>query len=662
MNRLIAYILLVLVPLAARAAAPADAQSAAARVAAEVARAGYRRADYMIPMRDGVRLHTVVYSPTDQSKSYPILLMRTAYSTDAWVMNDLSHSVGPSRSFDREKFIFVYQDLRGLYRSQGKYVLGGVYRPDKRSPRDVDESSDAYDTIDWLVRNVHHNTGKVGIWGISSEGRTTIFALLHPHPALVAASPQAAPADYYIGDDVYHNGAFRPAYNLAFMLSNGLVDRKRAALIDAKPYESDPWDYDFFLRLGSMMDLDRKYTHGAAPAWLSVIRHDTYDAFWKARNTPQYIRDVHIPVLTVGGWFDAEDFYGTLANYRAIEEHNPHDRSLLILGPWSHGGWYYLPGDRYGDISFGQKTGEFFREQVMLPFFRKALKGEGSFDMPKVLAFNTGANVWRHFSAWPPKDATSQAIYLRSNGGLAFSPPVAPDPRTSDSYVSDPAKPVPFTTEIRKGMGGRWIIEDQRLDSTRPDVLVYETPPLGHSVTIAGDIAADLFVSTSGTDSDWIVKVIDVYPDNAPDNPEEAGKNPDYEQRVRMAGYEMLLSGEIIRGKFRHGLSTPEPMRPNAVTRIRLQLPSRLHTFLPGHRIMVQIQSSWFPLYDRNPQVFTHIASAPASDFRPALERVYRSSEYPSHVAFDVIPQADLQAATFLAHTAGSVSGRERKD
>ena len=647
-------ILLAVAPLAARAAPPADPGAAAARVAEAVALAGYRRADYRVRMRDGVHLHTVVYSPMDRSQSYPILLVRTAYSTDAWVMNDLSHSVGPSASFDREKFIFVYQDIRGLYRSEGRYVPGGVYNPNKRTSKDVDESSDAYDTIDWLVHHVPQNTGKVGIWGISAEGRTTIFALLHAHPALAAASPQAAPGDYFIGDDVYHNGAFRAAYNLRYMLSNGLVDRKRAAAIDAAPYESNPWDYEFFLRAGSMTDLDRKCLHGAAPVWLAAIDHDTYDAYWKARNTPQYIGDVRIPVLTVGGWFDAEDFYGTLANYQAIEAHHPAAGNMLILGPWNHGGWYYLPGDRYGDITFGQKTGEFFREQIMLPFFRKTLKGEGSFHMPRVLAFNTGANVWRRFEAWPPKDAGTQAIYLRSNGGLALSPPRADGPATSDSYVSDPQRPVPFTTEIRKGMGGRWIIEDQRLDSTRPDVLVYETPPLERPVTIAGNITADLFVSTSGTDSDWVVKLIDVYPGNAPDNPAEAGKNEDYEQRTRMAGYEMLLSGEILRGKFRHSLYTPEPLQPNVATELRFQLPSRLHTFLPGHRMMVQIQSSWFPLYDRNPQVFTHVASAAASDFRPALQRIYRSPEYPSHIEFDVISDGKLRAAAFVVPPEGS--------
>jgi len=361
----------------------------------QVSRAGYLRHDYMVPMRDGVRLYTVVYSPIDKSKTYPFLLVRTAYSTEAWVMNEMSKSVGPSASFDRSGYIFVYQDIRGLNKSEGEHVGGGLYVANKASKRDVDESSDAYDTIDWLLQHVSGSNGRVGMWGISAEGRTTIFALIHRHPALVAASPQAAPGDYFIGDDVYHNGAFRPVYNFGFMLNNKRVDPNLAARIDMAGYKSVPWDYQFFLQAGSLRELDSKYLHGAAPVWRQMTEHDTYDAFWKARNTPQYLQGVDIPVLNVGGWFDAEDFYGTLANYQAIESGQHDNRSTLILGPWNHGGWYYLDGDAYGDIRFEHKTAVFFREQIMLPFFEATLKGGPRFQMPEVLAFNTGSNRWR---------------------------------------------------------------------------------------------------------------------------------------------------------------------------------------------------------------------------------------------------------------------------
>lgn len=616
-------------------------------VAQEVARRGYTRVERMVPMRDGVKLHTVIYSPEDRSQTYPIILVRTAYGTDAWVMNSLSHSIGPTSAFDRDGYIFVYQDIRGLGKSGGTYVPGDVYIPVKRSARDVDQSSDAYDTIDWLVRNVSGNNHKVGIWGISAEGRTTIFALIHRHPALVAASPQAAPADFYVGDDAYHNGAFRPAYNFNYMLGNERVAPGKAALIDAKPYRSDPWDYDFFLRSGSMESLDAKYLHGAAPMWLDLIRHDTYDSFWRSRNALQYLSGVSIPVLTVGGWFDAEDFYGTLANYHAIETENPNNQNWLIIGPWNHGGWYYLDGHRFGDIQFGQQTAVFYRNEVLLPFFRKYLKDQGTFDMPRVLAFNTGANAWRHFMHWPPQHAGHASLYLGGGGRIAFAPPGKGDGDSCDTYTSDPNRPVPFTTEIRKGMGGRWIIEDQRLASTRPDVLVYRTPPLSRDLTIAGKISADLYVATSGTDSDWIVKLIDVYPDDAPNNASEAAKTAEYEQKTQMGGYEMLLSAEILRGKFRNSLSSPEPMVPGRVVPIHIELPDRLHTFLRGHRVMIQIQSSWFPLYDRNPQQFMKIADAKASDFKVAVERVCRSHRYPSHIRFDTLGARSLAAASY---------------
>jgi hypothetical protein len=627
--------------------AVATEQRAKPTVADEVAQRGYERVERMVPMRDGVKLYTVIYSPKDKSKTYPILLVRTAYGSDAWVMNSLSHSIGPTSAFDRDGYIFVYQDIRGLGESGGTYVPGDVYIPVKRSVRDVDQSSDAYDTIDWLVKNVPGNNHKVGIWGISAEGRTTIFALIHHHPALVAASPQAAPADFYVGDDAYHNGAFRPAYNFDFMLDNQRVAPGKGALIDSAPYRSDPWDYDFFLRSGSMENIDATYLHGAAPVWLDLIRHDTYDSFWRSRNVLKYLSGVSIPVLTVGGWFDAEDFHGTLANYDAIEAENSKTRSSLILGPWNHGGWYYLDGHRFGDIQFGQKTAVFYRNQVLRPFFRKYLKGQGTFNMPRVLAFNTGANAWRRFTHWPPQHAEQTSLYLGAGGRISFKAPVNSSDTSCDTYTSDPNRPVPFTTEIRKGMGGRWIIEDQRLASTRPDVLVYETPPLRSDLTIAGKISADLSVATSGTDSDWIVKLIDVYPDDAPNNASEAGKIGEYEQKTQMGGYEMLLSAEILRGKFRHSLSNPQAMTPGRVVPIHIELPDRLHTFLRGHRVMIQIQSSWFPLYDRNPQQFMKIADAKPGDFKVALESVCRSYRYPSRIRFDTLDPRALAAATY---------------
>ena len=502
----------------------------------------------------------------------------------------------------------------------------------KKGPQDVDESSDTYDTIDWLVKHVPGNSGKVGLWGVSYPGFYTAAGLIDAHPALKAASPQAPITDWFIGDDWHHNGALWLAHSFNFMANFG---RPRPGPIrkSSRPHfdHDTPDGYAFFLRLGPLSNADARYFKGNVPYWNEVLHHGTYDDYWKARNLRPHLKGIKPAVMTVGGWFDAEDLFGTLETYRCVEAGSPGITNILVMGPWAHGGWHG-DGESLGPVRFQTKTGAFFREQIELPFFEYHLKGKGEFKHPEAWAFETGTNQWRKYDAWPPRGTSTKTWHFQAGGRLSTeAPPEGKPEELHDEYVSDPARPVPSQDRIAIGMSPEYMIGDQRSASRRPDVLVYQTEPLEEDLTVAGPIQVDLFVSTTGTDSDWVVKLIDVYPNDYPD-PEP---NP---TMVRMGGYQQMVRGDVMRGKFRNSFETPEPFEPEKPTRVRFTMPDVCHAFRPGHRLMVQVQSTWFPLVDRNPQTFVDIATAKEADFHKATQRVFRSRDLPSQVRVNVLP------------------------
>lgn len=587
----------------------------------------YEKSEHMVPMRDGVRLYTIVYTPTDASRPYPILLLRTPYSIGPYGPDEYRNPLGPSREFDEDGYIFAFQDVRGQFRSEGEFEVIKALARERGEPGGVDESTDNYDTIEWLLANVANHNGRVGQWGISYPGWQTVMGMIDAHPALVASSPQASPADMFIGDDWHHNGAFRVMYAFSWLARNA---RRRDAPTETRgaPFDyGTDWGYDFFMDAGSAANIDALYFQGEVPAWNDFMEHGTYDEYWQRQNALRSLDGILHPVLNVAGWFDTEDFYGPMAIYRTLEERNPDNQSTLVVGPWLHGGWRSMEGDHLGCIEFGTKTSLHFQREIQRPFFRYHLKDEGEWSAPEAVVFETGTNRWRTYDRWPPEGVEPVSLYLREGGRLSFEPPPA-GADAADRYVSDPDKPVPFSAEIRTTLGHLWKVEDQRFASTRPDVLVYESDVLTEDVTIAGAIEANLFVSTTGTDSDWVAKLIDVYPGDAPDS--------DFCD-VPMGGFQMHLAGEIMRGRFRNSFEDPEPMVSGEVTPIRIDLRDRFHTFKAGHRIMVHIQSSWFPAYDRNPQTFVDVYSAQPSDYQPATQSVYRSADHPSHLVLGVL-------------------------
>lgn len=593
-------------------------------------KAHYTKSEHMVPMRDGVKLFTIVYAPKDQSQKYPFMLHRTPYSSAPYGPDTYRRFLGPSADFAKEGFIFVYQDVRGQFKSEGEFVVMRPIKSEKHGKQETDESSDAYDTIDWLLKNVPDNNGRVGQWGISYPGSQTVWGMIAAHPALKASSPQAPAIDMFIGDDFHHNGAFRLMYTFSW-LSGSARARTGPSEARTEPFDyGTPDGYRFFLKAGSVASINEKYFHNSVSTWNEYMEHPDYDEYWQRQNPIQYLKNIRHAVLNVGGWFDAEDFYGPLETYRAIEKYNPSNKSTIVVGPWLHGGWASMPGDSLGDIRFGSKTGEYFRQNVELPFFNYYLKDKGNPGLPEALVFETGANQWRSYDSWPPAQSEAQSLYFQSNGRLSFNPPSGTAVDGFDSFLSDPNKPVPFSAEMRTTQGHLWMLEDQRFAATRPDVLVYESDPLSEDVTIAGPIIASLLVSTSGTDADWVVKLIDVYPGKSPDN----DPNP---RGVRMGDYQMLLAGEVFRSKYRNSYSNPKPLVPGEPTKIEFSLRDRFHRFLKGHRMMVHVQGTWFPVIDRNPQKFMDIYKAGESDFRKAEHKVYRSGRLLSHLKLNIL-------------------------
>ncbi len=627
---------------AATAPAPTDPAAAAAARAAFI-RETYTKFDYRIPMRDGIKLFTSVYIPKDvftDGARYPMMMQRTGYSIAPYGIDKYPNNLGPSELFAREKFIFVYQDVRGRYMSEGDFVTIRPPKPVKNGPKDTDESTDTYDTIEYLVKHVAGNTGRVGVWGISQPGFYATATLIDSHPALVAVSPQAPVTDYYMGDDVYHNGAFMLAHRFSFYMN--FRDRPDGP---EPPKPSLPFDYgtpdgyDFYLRLGPLANADTKYFHRQQAMWEMNIGHTAYDQEWQGRAIWKYLKNVKPAVMLVGGWYDTEDPQGFLRQFHFMEENTP-PAVMLVAGPWNHGGFAFGDGDRLGNINFASKTADYYREHIELPFFLYYLKGKGDGKFPKAWVFQTGLNQWRKFDDWPPKEARLTDLFLDQDGRLSWDRPAHAG---VEEYLSDPAKPVPYVGRIVQGILNTYMTEDQRFADRRPDVLTFETEPLDHDVSVFGPLQVDLKVATSGTDSDFDVKVIDVFPGDYPDynNPGPAtgpSFGPPSASAVPMGGYEELIRGEPFRGKFRKSFEKPVPFVPDQPDRITFSLPDVAHTWRQGHRIMVQVQSSWFPLTDRNPQKFVEIPTASAADFQKATERVYVGGSDGSRLQLRVVP------------------------
>ncbi|NEU07507.1 CocE/NonD family hydrolase [Flavihumibacter sp. R14] len=593
-------------------------------------RDNYTKTEKYIQMRDGIKLFTAIYTPKDKSKKYPIMLNRTPYTVSPYGENQYKTSLGPTMLFAREGYIFVYQDVRGRWMSEGEFEDVRPHNPNKKSKKDIDESSDTYDTIDWLVKNIPLNNGRVGIYGTSYPGFYSTTSLPGAHPALKAVSPQAPVTDWFIGDDFHHNGALFLMDAFGFYSGFG-VPRPKPITPDKgpKPFHYPVHDnYKFFLDLGPLKNVKKKYFADSIKFWNDLMAHGTYDEFWKARNIRPHLTNIKPATMVVGGFFDAEDTFGALATYKAIEAQNPGNNNMLVMGPWFHGGWHRSTGNMFGNIQFGKPTSTWYQQSVEFPFFQYHLKDKPKPDLPEAVIFETGSNEWRRYDAWPPKNASAKTLFFHPDGKLSFSAPMQSS--GFDEYISDPNKPVPYADGVHLGRTREYMIDDQRFASRRPDVMVYQTEILTEDLTLAGPIIADLKISTSGTDADYVVKLIDVFPDNYP-NPQPNPGN------IEMGGYQMLLRGEVMRGKFRNSFEKPEPFIPNTVTQVKYTLPDVAHTFKKGHRIMIQVQNSWFPLVDRNPQKFMDIYNADEKDFQKAMHRIYYDRSNASSVQITVI-------------------------
>ena len=614
---------LLALSLASSAVAPLSAQDTAqSRTPSDTL--AFERQEVMVPMRDSVRLQTVIYRPKGHTEPLPILLHRTPYGVGEEDRGQLQYSY---TELARDGYVFVFQNVRGRFKSEGTFVMD--HPPvDHRKAGATDESTDTYDTIEWLVHHVPNTVPRVGILGVSYDGWLAAMATIDPHPALKAASPQAVMADLWMGDDDFHQGAFRMSIGLEFeswmQLSRDLSKR-----YGIHEYDTFGW----YLRVGTL-DSITKRLRGRVPTWTTFVQHPAYDSFWVNRALPRQLdaaKGTTVPTLIVGGWWDQEDLYGTLATYEAYERHDSAGRNFLLMGPWYHGSWDNEKTRKLGEVDFGEETGPKFRE-VQAAWFARWLKDRPS-QLPEALLYDGGAMEWRTFPRWPPEGGTARKLYFHPKGALSFDPPRGTaDGSAFDQYVSDPAHPVPYRrrpieeTYSKSGSGWyTWLSQDQRFVDDRPDVLTWRTEPLTEDVTIAGDVNAHLFASTSGGDADWVAKLIDVYPDSMPE--------------AKMGGYELMVAADIMRGRYRTSNSTPRPIAPNRVAEYTVDMEQQLYTFRRGHRIMVQVQSTWFPLYDRNPQTFVpNIFKAKPTDFRAQTHRIWRTVARPSHVSVIMLP------------------------
>lgn len=615
MHRLLAIASLVVSAATICAPALSNAQALNATDSARIA--SFASTEVMIPMRDGVKLHTLIFSPKNQRENLPFIMARTPYG----IANSAGVFGTSYAELADEGYIFVFQDIRGRFTSEGSFVM---LRPprDRKDAKAIDESTDTYDTIEWLLKNVPRNNGRVGQFGVSYPGWLTVMSMLDPHPALKAVSPQASPASMFLGDDFHHNGAFRLAYGfeyVAMMESGKGVNR----------FQFDKADnYSWHLENGPLSNVNDKYFKGERPTWNDFVNHPNFDAFWQREALAQYLDRVNVPTLNVGGWWDQEDFYGPLQIYQALEKHDTKGLNYLVVGPWNHGGWRGRSGQTLGNIDFGSATAPYFRKNIEAPWFAYWLKDKGTLKIAEATTFESGANEWRSHSSWPPKqNVSSRKLYFAPDGKLSYDAPKASGTPQYDGYVSDPNKPVPYRPRpILQTFGAgstwsQWLADDQRFVQDRPDVVAWETPVLTEDVTIAGEIMAKLFASTTGSDADWVVKLIDVYPEND----------------AKLPGYQFMVANDVFRGRFRNSFAKPEAIQPNTTTPFSVSLHTQNYRFKKGHKIRVQVQSSWFPLIDRNPQTFVpNIFKAKASDFRSASQRIYRTPAFASFIQLSV--------------------------
>jgi len=588
---------------------------------ASAQQAPYTRTEAMVPMRDGVKLYTQVFTPTRTTEPVPMLLLRTPYGIGNATPEQLA-ALLPELS----DYIIVRQDIRGRFKSDGQFVMLRQPR-DANDKKGIDEGTDTYDTIDWLLKNVSNHNGRVGMAGTSYGAWLSVMGMLDPHPALKAIVQQASPADMWLGDDFHHNGAFRLSYGLeyAFMMESSKEITDPTKIIDR--YDA----YEWYLALGPLANANAKYFQNRLPTWNDFVNHPDYDAFWQRQGFEPWLTRVTVPTLNVAGWWDQEDFYGPIKIYELLERHDSQKQNFLVVGPWNHGGWSRGEGNKLGPVDFGSPTAAHYRKNILAPFFDYYLKGKGTGNRSEAVTFRTGSNQWVEHSEWPPKqNVAAKRLYFQPNGKLSFDPPPANSQPAFDSFVSDPANPVPYRKrpiEVRSGWT-TWLVEDQRFVHHRPDVLTWATDTLDQDVTVSGKIIANLFASTSGTDSDWIVKLIDVYPER-------------YEPDPKMGGYQLMIASDVFRGRYYKSWEKPQALPANTVVHYQIPFPANDHVFQKGHRIMVQVQSTWFPLIDRNPQRFVpNIFQAKESDFQPATQRVFRAGPQASYIAVPVVQSA----------------------
>lgn len=599
-------------------------------------RDNYIKREVMIPMRDGIQLFTSIYSPKDQSKKYPIMMRRTPYSCSPYGVDAYPFGF-QNMNLARSGYIFVFQDVRGKYMSEGEFVDVRPHipatDPSPKGKKQTDEASDTYDTVDWLLKNATNNNGRVGVMGISYPGFYATMSILAGHPAIKAVSPQAPVTDWFIGDDFHHNGAFMMMDGFSFYSGFGKVRPKPTT--EGQPGFNQwktPDNYDFYLRVGALRNFTEKYDMGKIPFWNDLMAHPNYDAWWQARNPRPHLKNIKPAVMTVGGLFDAEDCWGAWNVYKAIEKQNPSSHSnSIVMGPWVHGGWGRGTGERLGNVVFGQKTSEFYQKEIELKFFEYHLKDHGKMDLPDAYVFETGSNQWTTYDAWPPKNIAPKKYFFNANGRLTESAQLNSNhPGISwanSTYTSDPSKPVPYTEDVHLGRTREYMTDDQRFAARRPDVLVFQTEVLTAPLTVTGPVLADIWTSMSTTDADFVVKLIDVFPDTL------KGREND----VPLGGYQMLVRGEIFRGRYRESFENPKAFEPNQVTNVKFELPDIAHTFLPGHKMMVQVQSSWFPLADRNPQQFVNIYECADTDFVRSDITIWHNGSFESGVILPVL-------------------------
>jgi putative CocE/NonD family hydrolase len=590
-------------------------------------RDNFIKSEHLVPMRDGVRLFTTVYAPRDKRVAVPFLLNRTPYSCSPYGKE--AYRTGfQNMELARQGYIYVFQDVRGRYMSEGTFMDVRPFNPNKVGKQVVDEASDTYDTVEWLLKNVEGNNGRVGAYGISYPGFYATMTALSGHPAVRAVSPQAPVTDWFMGDDFHHNGAFCLMDAFFFHYARGFgFPRPKPVTTHGWAFNDfgTPDNYDFYLKVGALRNFKERFIRDTVPFWNDLIAHPNYDAFWKARNPRPHLKQISPAVLTVGGLFDAEDCYGAWKTYEAIERQNDLSHpNRIVMGPWVHGGWARTPGNRLGYVNFVENTTDFFKRNIELPFFEFFLKDKGDMNLPEAYVFQTGENRWKRWNQWPPAGMKPTPYYFQEGGSLSeVKPAVA---LGFDEYMSDPANPVPYTEHIHLNRTREYMCDDQRFASRRPDVLVYETPVLKQSLELDGPVVASIFFSSSGSDADFVVKLVDVYPDTL----------TLVEQGKPMGGYQMLVRGEVMRARYRESFEDPQDIDQGVIYQVKFELPDVAHTFLPGHKLQIQLQSSWFPLIDRNPQQFINIYEASDRDFIKANHRIYRSGRNTSAVILPV--------------------------